>query len=89
MELKKFNANQVETEDQRWLKFFKDGERLNDEALPDWMITQQVASMKQRGARLSIDEIRVSSFFSIVSHHYFIATQTGILYNQAIKSIAD
>ena len=35
LELKKFNANQVETEDQRWLKFFKDGERLNDEALPD------------------------------------------------------
>ena len=32
LELKKFNANQVETEDQRWLKFFKDGERLNDEA---------------------------------------------------------
>ncbi len=35
LELKKFNANQVETEDQRWLKFLKDGERLNDEALPD------------------------------------------------------
>ena len=29
LELKKFNANQVETEDQRWLKFFKDGERLH------------------------------------------------------------
>ena len=42
LELKKFNANQVETEDQRWLKFFKDGERLNDEALPDWMITQEM-----------------------------------------------
>ena len=35
LELKKFNANQIETEDQRWLKFFKDGERLNDEALAD------------------------------------------------------
>ncbi len=42
LELKKFNPNQVETEDQRWLKFFKDGERLNDEALPDWMITQEM-----------------------------------------------
>ena len=42
LELKKFNANQVETEDQRWLKFFKDGERLNDEALPDWMITHEI-----------------------------------------------
>ena len=42
LELKKFNSIQVETEDQRWLKFFKDGERLNDEALPDWMITQEM-----------------------------------------------
>ena len=42
LELKKFNANQVETEDQRWLRFFKDSERLNDEALPDWMITQEM-----------------------------------------------
>jgi predicted transposase/invertase (TIGR01784 family) len=50
LELKKFNANQVETEDQRWLKFFKDGERLNDEALPDWMITQE---MKQAMSTLS------------------------------------
>jgi len=32
LELKKFNDNQVETENQRWLKFFREGERLNDEA---------------------------------------------------------
>ena len=42
LELKKFNAIQVETEDQCWLKFFKDSERLNDEALPDWMIVQEI-----------------------------------------------
>ena len=50
LELKKFNAIQVETEDQRWLKFFKDGERLNDKALPDLMITQE---MKQAMSTLS------------------------------------
>jgi len=38
LEAKKFNANQVETENQCWLKFFKDGESLNNEALPDWMM---------------------------------------------------
>ena len=60
LELKKFNANQVETEDQRWLKFFKDGERLNDEALPDWMITQE---MKQAMSTLST--------FSEKDQHYY------------------
>lgn len=60
LELKKFNANKVETEDQRWLKFFKDGERLNDEALPDWMITQE---MKQAMSTLST--------FSEKDQHYY------------------
>ena len=43
LELKKFNTQQVETEQQRWLRFFKDGDRLNDEAgLPDWMTTEEM-----------------------------------------------
>ena len=30
-------------EQQRWLQFFKEGERLNDEAgLPDWMTTEEM-----------------------------------------------
>nr|WP_322786454.1 PD-(D/E)XK nuclease family transposase [Lamprocystis purpurea] len=33
-ELNKFAAEQVETEEQRWLKFFKDGEHLNADHLP-------------------------------------------------------
>ncbi|MEI6542273.1 MAG: hypothetical protein WCL60_02040 [Methylococcales bacterium] len=36
LELKKFNAIQVETEDQRWLKFFKVGERLNEQERVDF-----------------------------------------------------
>ena len=42
LELKKFTAKQIETEEQRWLKFFKDGEKLDDTALPDWMNTDEM-----------------------------------------------
>ena len=52
LELNKFNTQLVETEQQRWLRFFKEGERLNDEAgLPDWMTTvemrQAMSTLKQ------------------------------------------
>jgi predicted transposase/invertase (TIGR01784 family) len=60
LELSKFNVNQVEREDQRWLKFFKDGEQLNDSnAQPNWMSTQE---MKQAMNTLSV--------FSEKEHRY-------------------
>ena len=50
-ELSKFAAGVVETEEQRWLKFFKDGERLDADQLPDWMQTtemrQAMSTVKQ------------------------------------------
>ena len=50
-ELSKFAAGAVETEEQRWLKFFKDGERLDADHLPDWMQTtemrQAMSTVKQ------------------------------------------
>lgn len=42
LELQKFHANAIESDDQRWLKFFQEGEQLNDETLPDWMQTQEM-----------------------------------------------
>ena len=51
LELEKFHAQRIESEDQRWLKFFKDGEQLDDSALPDWMTTQE---MKQAMNTLSL-----------------------------------
>jgi predicted transposase/invertase (TIGR01784 family) len=42
LELGKFNAQQIETEQQRWLRFFKDGDHLNDEGLPNWMTTDEM-----------------------------------------------
>jgi hypothetical protein len=42
LEINKFIAEQVESEEQRWLKFFKEGERIDDQALPAWMQTQEM-----------------------------------------------
>ena len=50
LELDKFKAKRIESEDQRWLQFFKVGEQLNDDSLPDWMITQE---MKQAMSTLN------------------------------------
>ncbi len=44
LELNKFAAERVETEQERWLKFFRDGARLDDTQLPAWM---QTAEMRQ------------------------------------------
>ncbi len=44
-ELNKFTTERVETEQQRWLKFFKDGGRLDETALPEWMQTE-IARLK-------------------------------------------
>ena len=41
-ELSKFAADAVETEQERWLKFFTEAERLDADALPAWMQTQEM-----------------------------------------------
>ena len=50
--MKKFTAERVETEEQRWLKFFKDGEKLDDTALPDWMNTEEAKTIYKRRKEL-------------------------------------
>ncbi|MCF7977617.1 MAG: Rpn family recombination-promoting nuclease/putative transposase [Chromatiaceae bacterium] len=42
LELNKFNAERVNTEQERWLKFFKEGATLDREALPLWMQTPEM-----------------------------------------------
>jgi predicted transposase/invertase (TIGR01784 family) len=43
MEIEKFHASHIETERERWLQFFKEGESLDDDTqLPDWMITEEM-----------------------------------------------
>ena len=41
-ELNRFAAAEVHTEEERWLKFFTEGERLDPERLPDWMQTTEM-----------------------------------------------
>nr|WP_274601187.1 Rpn family recombination-promoting nuclease/putative transposase [Halochromatium roseum] len=42
LELNKFHAERVNTEQERWLKFFKEGARLDSDALPVWMQTPEM-----------------------------------------------
>jgi predicted transposase/invertase (TIGR01784 family) len=42
LELSKYAAETVETEQDRWLKFFVEGDRLDDEHLPPWMQTEEM-----------------------------------------------
>jgi hypothetical protein len=42
LELSKFAVDWVQTEEQRWLKFFNEAEQLNEAALPEWMQTQEM-----------------------------------------------
>ncbi len=42
LELNKFHAELVRTEQERWLKFFKEGATLDSEALPPWMQTPEM-----------------------------------------------
>jgi predicted transposase/invertase (TIGR01784 family) len=51
LELNKFNDNIIEDDKQIWLKFFKEGESLDDKALPVWMksneMRQAMSTLKQ------------------------------------------
>ena len=75
LELKKFKANRIETEDQRWLKFFREGEQLNDEALPDWMITQE---MKQAMNTLSIFSEKEQHYYQYQGRQEYLREQRSI-----------
>ncbi|MDP3878497.1 MAG: PD-(D/E)XK nuclease family transposase [Methylobacter sp.] len=64
LELNKFNANPIESEEQRWLKFFKEGEQLNDTALPDWMTTQEMKQAMNTLSTFSEKEVQYHQYQS-------------------------
>ena len=49
-ELPKFHAEHVKTEQERWIKLFKDGKKLDDINLPEWMNTPELTSLKFAGS---------------------------------------
>jgi predicted transposase/invertase (TIGR01784 family) len=51
LELDKFNVTEIKQNYHRWLKFFKEGNLLDDESLPNWMQTDE---MRQAMNTLSI-----------------------------------
>lgn len=72
LELNKFEASPIETEAQRWLKFFKDGEQLNDTTLPDWMSTLE---MKQAMHTLSLFSEKEREYFQYQARQEFLREQ--------------
>ncbi len=75
LELKKFAATHIESEEQRWLKFFTDGEQLNDDTLPEWMITQE---MKQAMSTLSTFSEKDQNYFKYQARQEYIREQNAI-----------
>ncbi len=41
-EIDKFSTQKIASEEQRWLRFLKEGEGLDDQSLPDWMSTHEM-----------------------------------------------
>ena len=78
LELNKFHAGRIDTEQQRWLKFFKEGETLNDDTLPDWMNTQE---MKQAMSTLSRFSEKERAYFQYQARQDFIREQRTIQYD--------
>ena len=76
LELQKFSETQIENEQQRWIKFFKEGEQLNDETdLPDWMATTE---MKQAMKTLKQFSDKDRDYHAYQARQNFIREQLTI-----------
>ena len=75
LELKKFTAERIETEEQRWLKFFKDGEQLDESALPDWMNTDE---MRQAMNTLKLFSEKERDYHAYQSRQNYLREQRTI-----------
>ena len=76
LELQKFSETQIKNEQQRWIKFFKEGEQLNDETdLPDWMATTE---MKQAMKTLKQFSDKDRDYHAYQARQNFIREQLTI-----------
>jgi len=75
LELSKFAADGVETEQQRWLRFFKEAERLDETALPAWMQTQE---MRQAMSTLKVFSEKERAYHSYQARQNFLREQRSI-----------
>ena len=65
----------VETEEQRWLKFFKDGDKLDETALPGWMNTNE---MRQAMSTLRLFSEKERDYFAYQARQDFLREQRAI-----------
>ena len=72
LELKNFTVERIETEEQRWLKFHKEGEKLDDTALPDWMNTDE---MRQAMNTLKLFSEKERDYFAYQARQNYLREQ--------------
>ncbi len=75
LELTKFGADEVHTEEQRWLKFFNEGERLDAGRLPDWMQTEE---MRQAMGTLKEFSEKERSYHAYQARQNYLRQQRSI-----------
>lgn len=75
LELEKFKADTVKSEEQRWLQFFKKGEQLDDNTLPDWMITNE---MRQAMTTLSVFSEKERAYFQYQARQEYLRIQASL-----------
>jgi predicted transposase/invertase (TIGR01784 family) len=78
-ELEKFNAQVIDNEQARWLRFFKEGKQLNDLNLPDWMNTQE---MKQAMNTLCQFSEKERNYFAYQARQDLLRQQGTILFEK-------
>jgi len=75
VELNKFHADRVETEQHRWLKFLNEGERLDADDLPPWMQTNE---MKQAMSTLKAFSEKERAYHAYQARQNFLRQQRSI-----------
>ncbi|WP_367113003.1 Rpn family recombination-promoting nuclease/putative transposase [uncultured Thiodictyon sp.] len=75
LEPSKFATEQVATEEQRWLKFFKEGEHLDADQLPRWM---QTAEMRQAMNTLKAFSDKERAYDTYQARQDFLRQQRSI-----------
>jgi len=75
LELKKFNDKAIESDKQIWLKFFKDGEALDEEKLPEWMNTKE---MRQAMGTLKLFSEKEMNYHAYQARQNFFREQRTI-----------
>lgn len=75
LELNKFHTERVNTEQERWLKFFKEGASLDSEALPPWM---QTPEMRQAMSTLKIFSEKDRAYHAYQARQNYLRQQASI-----------